>query len=207
MKLTFLPVISVLLFVILATTPLAAQDNKAFRFGAGFSSVIPTGDWSNIVSTGFGPSVFIEKPFSDNLVVRGGADYIIFAKRIESNVDMTRWGISMEGNWYFNEHNLGPYALASLDFNNTTYTWITGHGSISASNLRYGAGFGYRLHKRFSVSYRHVFGHVFDNNILKPSDFLPIKVQGGSNTVAKGNSLPSISIPPKELNWAVSPQK
>jgi hypothetical protein len=205
MKLTFLPAISTLL-LILVTTPLAAQDSKTFRFGAGFSSVIPTGDWSNIVSTGFGPSAFIEKPFGDNLVVRGEADYIIFGKKAESGVDMARWGLSMEGNWYFNEHNLGPFALASLDFNNTTYTWNTElpHSSVSASSLRYGAGFGYRFHKRFSVSYRHVFGHLYDNNLRKPSDFLPIKVQGGSNTVAKGNSLPSISIPPKELNWAVS---
>jgi hypothetical protein len=163
----------------LVINPLTAQDNKAFRLGAGFSSVIPGRDWSNIVSTGFGPSAFIEKPFGDNLVLRGGANYIIFGKKPESDVDMARWGISMEGDWYFNEHKTGPFALAVIDFNNTVYTWANGlsHSSLSASSLRYGAGLGYRFHKRFSVSYQHVFGHLFDKNPQKPSDFLPIKVK------------------------------
>jgi len=191
-----------LIVAMLAATPLAAQDNNAFRFGAGFTAVLPTGDWSKFVSAGFGPSIFVEKPFSNNLVIRGEADYIKFGKK---TVDMAEWGMSVEGDWYFNKHNIGPFVLATLNFRDITYMRDTGlsRSSESASYLGYAAGFGYGFNKRFSIAFEYVFGHLYDDNYRLPSDFLLTK-QGKSDAVAKGGPINFI---PQELNWAVSRNK
>jgi len=165
--------ILVVAVAMLAATTLAAQDNNPLRFGAGFSYVIPGRDWSNFVSAGSGPSVFVEKPFSDNLVIRGGANHIVFGKKPEHDIDMTKWGISLEADWYFKKNNYGPFVIVASGFENMKCAWNEGvpRNYNSASYLTYGAGVGYRFSKRFSFSYRQGFGKLLGND-LKPLDFL-----------------------------------
>jgi len=173
-------------FVILVVASLSAQDNNSFRFGTGFTAVFPVGgDFSKIVSAGFGPSMFVEKPLTENLMILGEANYIIYDKKNPYGVDVNEWNTSLDAVWYFDGRKNGPFAFVTTGLKNRTYKWGDGPSfdSRSTSSLDYGAGFGYAIFSRFTIECRYTLSHPFDNNFQNPLPFF-------QRTASQSNSAP-----------------
>jgi len=142
----------------IVAAPLTAQDSNAFRFGAQLSLANPTGDLSDIAGLGFGVAAFGEKPLTSNFAIRGTVDYLMFGEKDE--VSTTKYGVFADGIWSFNGHDVGPFALVTVGFENTT--WKIDDWDDDQSGLGYGVGFGYNFTTNLGAEVKYIIGPEFE---------------------------------------------
>jgi len=140
----------------IVTTPLSAQDTKAFRFGGSLGFVNPIGDLSDIASVGFASSVFVQKPFTDFFSIRAGVDSMFFGKKYY--IDRTiKLGLSADVILSLAGQDTGPFSIVTVGFQ--TYSFqVDGYALDRPSGTSYGAGFGYNFNRNWGVEIKYIVG-------------------------------------------------
>jgi len=74
--------------------------------------------------------------------------------------DVTKYSLSVDGVWNFNDHETGLFALATVGYENLTWklSFAGFSESESYSGLAYGAGFGYNFTRNFGAEAKYVIG-------------------------------------------------
>jgi hypothetical protein len=156
----------ILLFVLNSATRLAAQD-----FSAAAELVVPTGDFSNTSSLGFGATLRFENPMGKRMswLITGGGLYTPGKSSYGFQLPaITLIPVQTGIKYYFEEQMKGFYASAEIGFHHLISSAISGtfqgisysFPSMSETDLSYAPGIGFHTSKGD-------FG--FRYNIISPS--------------------------------------
>jgi len=160
----------------ITTAPIASLkaddrvDTPKYRFGLQVSYIDPSGDLSDIASSGFGLSLFAERTLTKNNAIRAKIDYmdfgdvtyassiliqdLLFDFDFESNVSIL--GISGEWLYRFDSHDKGPFVFVGAGYLDATRKLSSLDDSAMSNSenkagFSYSAGFGFNFTKNLGL--------------------------------------------------------
>lgn len=161
----------------------SAQDTK---ISAGLEVAIPTGDFGDAYTLGYGLSVGGELPVGDNIGVTLTAGYILLA--LDDALDgviksSAMIPLQLGGKYYFSNQQEGLYGHVQLGIHSNSVTTedITILGNTiegtteSESNLSYAIGAGYMLNESIDLNIRYNIISSSEDDI-DPASYLGLRI-------------------------------
>ena len=138
---------------------LSAQDSG---FSAGLDVALPFGDFGDLFSAGFGPSIGYDKEAGDQGLLGIDASFLIMSAKEEFITKGKTLSLLGHYKYFFGgDVREGAYGMANLGWASVGYRFELSTPLLSVSSdetlggLSYGIGFGYYVSERIDVALRY----------------------------------------------------